>query len=59
MNFLKYYFVALIYMPKLSMADSHDAEQNIIEKAKEINKKVKQNKQPNNISQLETKNLFH
>ena len=43
MNFFKIIFISLlfIYVPKLSMADSHDAEQNIIEKAKEINQKVK------------------
>ena len=29
-------------MSKLSMADSHDNQQNIIEKAKEINQKVKE-----------------
>ena len=42
-EFFKIIFISLlfIYMPKLSMADSHDAEQNIIEKAKEINQKVK------------------
>jgi len=43
MNFFKLIFVALLLMlaSKVSMADSHDAQQNIIEKAKEINQKIK------------------
>ena len=45
MNFFKVIFISLlfIYMSNVSMADSHDSEQNIIEKAKEINQKVKEN----------------
>mgnify|MGYP001371378519 FL=1 len=43
MNFFKLIFVALLLMlaSKVSMADSHDAQQNIIDKAKEINQKIK------------------
>ena len=43
MNFFKLILVALLLMlaSKVSMADSHDAEQNIIDKAKEINQKIK------------------
>ena len=45
MNFFKVIFISLlfIYVSNVSMADSHDNEQNIIEKAKEINQKVKEN----------------
>ena len=45
MNFFKVIFISLlfIYVSNVSMADSHDSEQNIIEKAKEINQKVKEN----------------
>ena len=45
MNFFKVIFISLlfIYMSNVSMADSHDNEQNIIEKAKEINQKIKEN----------------
>ena len=45
MNFFKVIFISLlfIYTSNVSMADSHDNEQNIIEKAKEINQKVKEN----------------
>ena len=45
MNFFKVIFISLlfIYVSNVSMADSHDGEQNIIEKAKEINQKVKEN----------------
>tara|TARA_B000000565_G_scaffold16412_1_gene11704 strand:- start:90 stop:596 length:507 start_codon:yes stop_codon:yes gene_type:complete len=45
MNFFKVIFISLlfIYISNVSMADSHDSEQNIIEKAKEINQKVKEN----------------
>ena len=45
MNFFKIIFISLlfIYTAFASMADSHDNEQNIIEKAKEINQKVKEN----------------
>ena len=43
MNFFKLIFLALLLMlaTKVSMADSHDVEQNIIDKAKEINQKIK------------------
>ncbi len=45
MNFFKVIFISLLFMyiSNVSMADSHDSEQNIIEKAKEINQKVKEN----------------
>ena len=45
MNFFKVIFISLlfIYTSNVSMADSHDSELNIIEKAKEINQKVKEN----------------
>ena len=45
MNFFKVIFISLlfIFISNVSMADSHDSEQNIIEKAKEINQKVKEN----------------
>ncbi len=45
MNFFKVIFISLlfIHISNVSMADSHDSEQNIIEKAKEINQKVKEN----------------
>ena len=45
MNFFKVIFISLlfIYVSNVSMADSHDNEQDIIEKAKEINQKVKEN----------------
>ena len=44
MNFFKIIFISLLYICTAfaSMADSHDIEQNIIEKAKEINQKVKE-----------------
>ena len=43
MNFFKIIFISLLFICTAfaSMADSHDNEQNIIEKAKEINQKVK------------------
>ena len=43
MNFFKLILAALLLMlaSKVSMADSHDSEQNIIDKAKEINQKIK------------------
>ena len=54
MNFFKLIFLALLLMlaAKVSMADSHDAEQNIIDKAKEINQNIKkkQSNQQANIS---------
>ena len=45
MNFFKIVFISLLFTlaSKISMADSHDTEQNIIEKAKEINQKIKEN----------------
>ena len=45
MNFFKIIFFSLLFIftAFASMADSHDNEQNIIEKAKEINQKVKEN----------------
>ena len=44
MNFFKIIFFSLLFICTAfaSMADSHDNEQNIIEKAKEINQKVKE-----------------
>ena len=54
MNFFKLIFLALLLMlaTKVSMADSHDTEQNIIDKAKEINQNIKkkQSNQQANIS---------
>ena len=54
MNFFKIIIISLFFilLSKVSMADSHDKEQNIIEKAKEINKKIKENQanSQNNIS---------
>ena len=54
MNFFKLIFLALLLMlaAKVSMAGSHDAEQNIIDKAKEINQNIKkkQSNQQANIS---------
>ena len=54
MNFFKLIFLALLLMlaAKVSMADSHDVEQNIIDKAKEINQNIKkkQSNQQANIS---------
>ena len=43
MNFFKIILILLIFSfySNLAQADSHDKDQNIIEKAKEINKKVK------------------
>ena len=40
-----------IYTSNLSMADNHDKEQDIIDKAKEINKKIKE-KQANSQSNI-------
>ena len=44
MNFFKITFISLLFICTsfALMADSHDNEQNIIEKAKEINQKVKE-----------------
>ena len=43
MNFFKIILILLIYSlySNLAQADSHDKDKNIIEKAKEINQKVK------------------
>ena len=53
MNFFKIVFISLLFIlaSKISMADSHDTEQNIIEKAKEINQKIKE-KQANSQSNI-------
>ena len=54
MNFSKILIISLflLLLSKVSMADSHDKNQNIIEKAKEINKKIKEKQanSQNNIS---------
>ena len=44
MNFFKIIFISLylITISNLSLADNHSKEQDIIEKAKEINKKLKE-----------------
>ena len=44
MSFFRIVIISLlfIYTSNVSMADSHNSEQNIIEKAKEINQKVKE-----------------
>ena len=44
MNFFKIIIILLsfIFYSNLAISDSHDKEQNIVEKAKEINQKVKQ-----------------
>ena len=43
MNSFKIIFISLLFIliGKVSIADNHDVEQNIIEKAKEINKQIK------------------
>ena len=53
MNFFKIIFISLLFIlaSKISMVDSHDTEQNIIEKAKEINQKIKE-KQANSQSNI-------
>ena len=53
MNFFKIIIISVFFMllSKVSMADSHDKEQNIIDKAKEINKKIKE-KQANSQSNI-------
>jgi len=53
MNFFKIIIISVFFMllAKVSMADSHDKEQNIIDKAKEINKKIKE-KQANSQSNI-------
>ena len=44
MNFFKIIVISALFilLSKVSMADSHDNQQNIIDKAKEINKKIKE-----------------
>ena len=44
MNFFKIFFISLFFIliSNPSIADSHDKEQNIVEKAKEINQKIKE-----------------
>ena len=44
MNFFKIIVISVLFilLSKVSMADSHDNQQNIIDKAKEINKKIKE-----------------
>ena len=44
MNFFRIILVSLLFISvsKISLADSHDAEQNILDKAKEINQKIKE-----------------
>ena len=44
MNFFKIFFISLFFIliSNTSMADSHDTEQNILDKAKEINQKIKE-----------------
>ena len=44
MNFFKIIIISVFFMllSKVSMDDSHDNKQDIIEKAKEINKKIKE-----------------
>jgi len=53
MNFFKIIIISVFFMllSKFSMADSHDNKQDIIEKAKEINKKIKE-KQANSQSNI-------
>ena len=57
MNSFKIIFISLLFIltGKISIADNHDVEQNIIEKAKEINQKVKEkqaNSQANIASEI-------
>ena len=44
MNFFKIIVISALFilLSKVSMADSHDNQQNIIDKAKEINKKIRE-----------------
>ena len=46
MNSFKIIFISILFilLAKVSVADNHDAEQNIIERAKEINQQQKKNK---------------
>ena len=54
MNFFKnlIFVISLVFLASLAYADSHDTQQTIIDKAKEINKKVKEKQalQNSNIS---------
>lgn len=54
MNFFKnlIFFICILFTAGISYADNHDTQQNIIDKAKEINKKVKEKQalQNSNIS---------
>ena len=57
MNSFKIIFISILFilLAKVSVADNHDAEQNIIERAKEINQKVKEkqaNSQANIASEI-------
>ena len=57
MNSFKIIFISLlfIFLAKISLADNHDVEQNIIERAKEINQKIKEkqaNSQANVASEI-------
>ena len=57
MNSFKIIFISLLFIliGKVSIADNHDVEQNIIEKAKEINQKIKEkqaNSQANVASEI-------
>ena len=63
MNFFKIIIISVFFilLSKVSMADSHDKEQNIIEKAKEINKKIKEkqaNAQKNISSEINDEAVF-
>ena len=44
MNFFKNltFVISFVFLASLAYADSHDTQQTIIDKAKEINKKVKE-----------------
>ena len=54
MNFFKnlIFVISFVFLASLAYADSHDTQQTIIDKAKEINKKVKEKQaiQNSNIS---------
>ena len=63
MNFFKIVTLLIftLFLSTHSFADSHDSEQDIIEKAKEINKKIKQqqaNKQANISSEISNEEPF-
>ena len=56
MNFIKIviaFLVILLSINNLVLADSHDANQNIVDKAKEINEKIKK-QQANQASNIES-----